>query len=162
MSISHDELAAITVDTWQTLLGLDPEPSGQAPASEDVIYCATVHITGDTQWTIRVDCSGTHALDVTSAMFGMEPGEATDSDVDDALGEIANVIAGNVKAMMDGNSRLSLPTVAHGRGFAVTVPGMVDLHRASFVCEDQPVSVSILQQASKAATHVPTAALADA
>ena len=147
MSITAEELGAITVDAWQTLLGLDPRIAPPHTPTDDVVHCATVHITGDTQWTIRIDCSDAHVRDVAGAMFGTASDEATDEDISDALGEMANVVAGNAKALLDGSARLSLPTVARGRSFEVTLPGMAETDRLHFVCDDAELSVAIFEQA---------------
>lgn len=152
MSITAEELGAITVDAWQTLLGLDPQVAPPHTPTDDIVHCATVHITGDTQWTIRIDCSDTHVRDVAAAMFGSTPDEATDEDISDSLGEMANVVAGNVKALLDGSARLSLPTVARGRSFEVTLPGMTETDRLHFICDDAELSVAVFEQAGTKST----------
>lgn len=160
MSITAEELGQITIDAWQTLLGLDPHVAPPHQPTDEVVHCATVHITGDTQWTIRIDCSDVHVRDIAAAMFGTAPDEATDEDISDSLGEMANVVAGNVKALLDGSARLSLPTVARGRSFEVTLPGMTETDRLHFVCEDSELSVAVFEQAGtkSAAQSAPVAA----
>ena len=44
----------------------------------------------------------------------MQPGEPAEADIADALGEIANVIGGNLKSTLPGPSLLSLPVVTTG------------------------------------------------
>jgi chemotaxis protein CheX len=45
-------------------------------------------------------------------MLGMGDDEVGDADVSDTIGEIANVVGGNVKAILAPNAVLSLPVVA--------------------------------------------------
>jgi hypothetical protein len=62
-----------------------------------------------------------------------------DEDVEDAFGEIANVVGGNVKAALPGPSGLSLPQVGEAPG--VRNPG--DHVRVDVLWRGEPVSVSV-------------------
>ena len=57
------------------------------------------------------------ATAVTDAMLGLDPGDGPRpaEDVADAVGELVNMIGGNVKSLMPGPSTLSLPLVRAGR-----------------------------------------------
>jgi chemotaxis protein CheX len=57
------------------------------------------------------------ASEVTRRMLALEEsdGAVSDADVADAVGELVNMIGGNVKSLMPGPSALSLPVVAAGR-----------------------------------------------
>ena len=46
-----------------------------------------------------------------ASMFNRSANETSQEDVRDALGELANMVAGNVKGILAGESRLSLPVV---------------------------------------------------
>ena len=59
---------------------------------------------------------------MTAILFDRAEREVSLDDVRDALGEITNMIGGNVKALLPTPSRLSLPTVVEGADYAVTVP----------------------------------------
>jgi chemotaxis protein CheX len=62
------------------------------------------------------------ARELAAAMFGIEADDLGDEELVDALGEVTNMIGGNVKALVGGNV-LSLPSVTRGRDFLVAVPG---------------------------------------
>ncbi len=59
-----------------------------------------------------VTCSKTGSLDVASALFEMPVDEVTQDEVGDALGELVNVLGGNVKSVLPAPSTMSLPRIA--------------------------------------------------
>jgi chemotaxis protein CheX len=88
-------------------------------------------------------------------MFGQEPDEVSEDDVNDAFGEIANMTGGNVKNLLMGPSRLALPTVTGGVGFRVVIPGARVSNRIGFTCDGQPLVVTVLQQTDVQANAAP-------
>jgi chemotaxis protein CheX len=73
-------------------------------------------------------------------MLGREPqGEA---ELVDAIGEIANMTGGNVKALLPGPSVLSLPEVAAGT--AAAVPGR-PVSRLAFAVDSSPLVVAVVE-----------------
>ena len=61
------------------------------------------------------------AMAVTGAFLGMDV-EEIDEDVRDAIGELANMLAGNMKTVLDPNGsevQLSMPSAIHGDEYSV-------------------------------------------
>ena len=59
------------------------------------------------------------AMTITGSFLGMEIGEINE-DVEDAVGELANMLGGSVKAILSANGRdidLSLPSVISGKNY---------------------------------------------
>jgi chemotaxis protein CheX len=79
----------------------------------------------------------------------MFQGESTPTldEVRDALGELTNVIGGNVKALFPGPSRISLPTVAVGSDYEVGVVDTTAVTSVSFTCDGHPMLVTLFQGA---------------
>ena len=61
------------------------------------------------------------------------------------IGEIANMVGGNVKSMLPGPSVLSLPSVVQGQ---LSVPGAQVVRQVQLAWRTQPLVVSLWQQAS--------------
>ena len=61
--------------------------------------------------------------DVAEAMFAADPGSLSADEVSDALGELTNMVAGNVKALLPESCAISLPTVALGTNYKINVVG---------------------------------------
>jgi len=68
------------------------------------------------------------ALDVTGSFLGMEVSEI-DADVQDAIGEIANMLGGNLKTILSDRGKdiqLSLPSTIYGEEYAFSSQAEVD------------------------------------
>ena len=101
---------AIADDVWTSLVGdgevLVPLP---VPAPE-VTVSAWVRITGPWCGAVVVTCDEPTAEALTECLLRARPPAVVDAeDVADALGELANVLGGNVKAALPGPSSLGLP-----------------------------------------------------
>ena len=101
---------SIADDVWTSLVGdgevLVPLP---VPAPE-VTLSAWVRITGPWCGAVVVTCGEATAVALTECLLRARPPAVIEpEDVDDALGELANVLGGNVKAALPGPSTLGLP-----------------------------------------------------
>jgi chemotaxis protein CheX len=149
---SADDLEVITREVWTSFL--DGDPDGLLPGSgdagvvgdagdEQVTGC--VHLSGAYTGMVMLQCSGPAARDAAAALFAMPSSDVTHTEVVDAIGEIANMVGGNVKSMLPGPSVLSLPAVVHGR---LSVPGAHIVRQVELVWRAEPLVVSLWQQAS--------------
>jgi chemotaxis protein CheX len=124
--IEDDVLVRAIEDFWGSMLGLDiarvDAPYGTPGARETV---GTVSIMGGYSAAVVVRLPEDLARQATAAMFGMEPDECSNEEVGDAIGEVANVVAGALKGTLDTDCRLSLPGVTEGTDLRVGVPGGV-------------------------------------
>lgn len=138
MQLESHHLHELAESIWASMLGMEispcelPEP-WLAAAGEMVIGC--IQITGDWQGALTLHCTGPLARAATSAMFDMEPEEVDDSLIQDAIGELTNMLGGNLKGLLPGTSRLSMPSVAEGSGCRISVSRSVVLKQAAFQCE---------------------------
>jgi chemotaxis protein CheX len=102
----------ITEQAWLALVGEDevlvPLP---APLPADTLS-SWVEIVGPWTGAVVLTCGRDTAEELTRALLrGHAPEVLDDEDVRDALGEFANVVGGNVKALLPGPSVLGLPEV---------------------------------------------------
>jgi chemotaxis protein CheX len=144
---SADDLEVITREVWTSFL--DGDPSGLVPSDGDnatddkVTGC--VHLSGAYTGAIMLQCSPPAARDAAAALFSVSPDDVTPAEVVDAMGEIANMVGGNVKSMLPGPSTLSLPSVIHGR---LSLPGSQVVREVTLAWRTQPLTVSLWRQAS--------------
>lgn len=88
---------------------------GPEPALTDQVH-AWVDVRGPVQGRVLLTTEEPTAQRITRALLAMEPDEAVgDADLADALGEVANVVGGNLKALVTDPGALSLPEVSHDR-----------------------------------------------
>ncbi|MFB9376962.1 chemotaxis protein CheX [Kineococcus gynurae] len=118
--LGDEDLAQIVAATWESYLdhvdgllpAFDPHPT-TGPESFVELH-ASVVIDGPTPSLVSV-LVGDAVSGLLAAAMLHEEGELPDEDVADALGEIANVIGGNVKAILPEVSALGLPQVLRGK-----------------------------------------------
>lgn len=110
---SLSDVQAVTQEVWDSFLGGDEPLLLGEPGATETGWSAAVTVTGAWEAMISVELPTTVAEEVCRRMLGVE--DAHDEDVADAVGELVNMIGGNVKSLMPGPSTLSLPVVAAGR-----------------------------------------------
>jgi len=148
MHFSADDINQITSDIWTSTLGLSAQAvdvpwEGQSK-ERSLIGC--IQVTGDWEGAVTLYCSEGLANKATAVMFDMAPEEITDAEVHDTLGELTNMTAGNIKSLLPGDCRISLPSVAEGIDYKVTIPGGKVTFQQSFECEGEPLLITILER----------------
>lgn len=110
---SLNDVQMVVEEVWSTFLGAEEPLLPAAPGELSTGWSAAVTVTGAWEGMISVELPTGIAEEVTRRMLGVDA--AADEDVADAVGELVNMIGGNVKSLMPGPSALSLPVVAAGR-----------------------------------------------
>lgn len=100
-------------EVWRSFLGEEEPLLPGAPGLLETGWSAAVTVSGAWEGMISVELPTAMAEEVTRRMLAVD--STPDEDVADAVGELVNMIGGNVKALMPGPSALSLPVVAAGR-----------------------------------------------
>jgi chemotaxis protein CheX len=135
-----DQVWSSFLDESEPLLPLHL-PAGQPFAAEEA-WSAAVAVSGGWDATVTVELAAPVALALTTTMLGLEAAdEAEDGDIADAVGELVNMVGGNIKSLMPGPSVLSLPAVAAGR--AAHPSGATEVARFDGVWAGQPVRVAV-------------------
>ena len=114
-------------------------PPGALPGSE---VLAVTEITGEWNGTVCLACSRAAARHATAVMFGIDDEDLTPADVTDAVGELINVVGGNIKSLVPGRpcfrSRLCTKTVK------TRLPSHLELaQEVRFSWMAEPVVVSV-------------------
>lgn len=140
-----DQVRELTQGIWESILGLELKvvEAGEGPDPDGGLVMGTIRITGRWEGLVILTCAERVAHRATSIMFDLGPGEAEDEHLQDAVGELTNLLGGTLKCLMPGASGLSLPTV-HLDGVDGRVHHPEVLGRVSFACEGQPVVVTVL------------------
>lgn len=103
---------------------------------------ASVSVTGGWSGHVVFACSEDVGRHIAAGLLMSEPGDINDEDLSDAMGEVANVIGGNVKSVMPGPSKLSLPVAIIGSA-SERRPGAVETTRVELAWHDGPLVVSV-------------------
>ncbi len=151
MSLVGPEAAdvhAVVDQVWTSFLG-DEEPllprhlEPGAPFEAEGVWCSAVSISGGWTGTVTVELSDKVAIDLTRLMLGEDDADAvmSDEDIADAVGELVNMVGGNIKSLMPGPSSLTLPIVAAGR--AAHSSETVEVARLDALWTGEPVRVTV-------------------
>jgi hypothetical protein len=111
-----DEVWNVVEAVWESLLGVWPAPAEPVDVGTDWLS-AVVAVDGDWRGAVALSCPPRTAQHIGRTMLdlsGDEPDPDAD-DVDDAVREVANVLGGNVKALVPGGFTLGLPVLRLGR-----------------------------------------------
>ncbi len=132
--LSSEEIAAAvrsaSHELFSTMLQLPleadaPYDETAEPESLDGVV-ALVGIAGSWTGTGRIACTPQFACRLAGALL-MQPYEAVDEEVLDAVAEVSNMIIGNVKTIFEeklGPLALSVPTVIFGRNYRTHSSGV--------------------------------------
>jgi chemotaxis protein CheX len=129
------------------MLGLTLDTIGQdvpLPSTGHRRWSGCIALSGEWRGAVTVSCIDPLARIVTGAMFGIEAPDATDEEIQDAIGEIANILGGQTKQVLGDRCVLGLPVVIEGDNFEATVPGSHAVVKLHFTCEGHPMEVSIV------------------
>lgn len=140
-------VAELAESVWEQTIGvaLVPVPAGE-PVAEGRTIEGHVHVSGQWRGTLVLQCSFAAAEAATRQMFSLGESVPTLGDVQDAIGELTNMVGGNVKALMsEDGCFLSLPVVVEGRDFSVHVSGARVMTRHAFTSEGASVVVTLLE-----------------
>jgi chemotaxis protein CheX len=148
MHIGHELIHEIVETIWASTLGLTVRPCDQValPTSNTGFQTGCVQITGAWEGAITLSCAEELARRAAALMFSMPLDEVTTEHVHDALGELANITGGNLKAFFPEPSYLSLPAVVDGTDYAFRVLASRILARATFECQDSPFQVVVVER----------------
>lgn len=135
-------IADITKGVFSTMVMLDV--TDEAPLDEPVLtfhdtVTSMVGLAGSHSGILAIHCPKNLALQVTSNMLGMDVTEV-DEDVNDAMGEIANMVGGDVKHIFSpkgADINLSIPTVIYGNDYALESISSAESLVMPFVCGEE-------------------------
>ena len=78
-------------------------------------------------------------------MFDLPAEQLADDDDRDVIGELANVIAGNIKALMPGSNSISLPTIVEGSDYHVSTLDVRSSADFSFTLDGESMTVTVME-----------------
>jgi chemotaxis protein CheX len=129
-----------TCEVFGTMLNL---PLETAPAHQEPVHPATydgvvalIGVAGPWTGTGRISCTPQFACAMAGALLMTEYAEV-DEDVMDAVAEVANMVVGNVKTLLEervGPLGLSIPTVIFGRSYKTRSAGVLEWTVVPFQC----------------------------
>jgi chemotaxis protein CheX len=146
-----EDLSEIAEQVWKAYLdpdGIRPLIPAESAVPSGTGYSASVSLAGAWDGHVVVSCSAEAARQAAAAFLGMDPAEVAAEDVTDVMGELANIVGGNVKSMLPPSTAVSLPHVVTGAGSHFPMTRRICELAGTWL--DEPFSISMLQSAEAA------------
>lgn len=127
----YQKIIDVTKEIFESMIMLEVTPD--QPLTEHVSrftasLSAMVGFAGFKQGNLIIHAPKDVAIGLTRDFLGVEI-ESINEDVQDAMGELANMIAGSLKPLISNggkNVELSLPSVVYGEEYTMTVVAKAD------------------------------------
>ncbi len=145
MQLGDEELCELTETVFESCVGMVLARIDDVEVPDPAIV-GYVHITGGWEGSVVVQCEDALARRLAAAMFGSDAASVSPEEVSDAIGEIANVTAGNVKSRLGVACQLSMPGHSNVLDIEAAFPQSQLIRRYTFEAEGMPVVVGILQR----------------
>jgi len=119
----REGLERIAHDIFETMLGVEVEAAGQQwqPARDRLT--GAVYLAGAWRGAVLLECDRAQACDFTNRLMAVPLPDDVDDDVRDTMGELANMIGGNLKSVLPRGVVLSMPSVVEGGDYSLRVCG---------------------------------------
>lgn len=147
MDIGDIQIYEVTESVWTSVLGLSVERgAGEEQQREDETLLACVQISGAFEGAVLLESTSDLARRAAAILLGVEEQTASPEELRDTLGELTNIIGGNLKGLLPEPSRLSVPEVFQGKDSNLTVKGSRLVSAVGFHCEGQPLRVALVKR----------------
>jgi chemotaxis protein CheX len=138
--IDEETVQAIAQEAWSALIGDDeflvPLPGG---LPDDAIS-SWVEVVGPWTGAVVLTCGRATAEELSRCLLAEHaPPVLDEEDVVDGMGELANVVGGNIKALLPGPSVLGLPEV----GSAPVADSPADTCRTDLLWRGRALTISV-------------------
>ncbi len=140
------ELAQIVECVFRTMVCLEVSESGQPWVPGADRLTATIHLAGDWNGALALECGHHQACAFAARFLSIDKPAIVDDVVRDVLGELASMIGGNLKCVLAGGVKLSMPSVVDGADHNLRVCRAGVRERLVFDCEEGLFSVAVLRE----------------
>ena len=148
VEILPSELAQIVESVFGAMMSLEVAQGGSAWSPGRDRLTAAVHLKGEWNGAVAVECDQGLACRFAGRFLSMDPMDTADDVVRDVLGELANMIGGNLKCVLTRGIQLSMPSVVDGSDYNLRVRGAEVRERLAFRCAEGPFWVTVLNTGS--------------
>jgi len=141
----ESETMRIVEDVFRTMLHVETHPNPGPESAGPSALTSVVQFAGEWKGAVLLQCDEHQACVVASRLIpGIEPARI-DADVRDALGEITNMVGGNLKPILPPGVVLSMPSVVEGSDYALHMCGGNSARTWSFGGDLGTFSVTLVQ-----------------
>jgi chemotaxis protein CheX len=144
VEIVSSDVAQIVESVFATMMTLKVDQCSAPWFPSGDRLTSAVHLTGVWNGAVLLECDRRQACCFSARFLSMDAPHAVDEVVRDVLGELANMIAGNIKSVMTPGIHLSMPFVVDGGDYCLQVCGAEIQERLAFQSAEGVFWVTIL------------------
>ncbi len=139
------EITQIVQDVFLAMLhsGVEAGPVDWDPPAGTVT--AAIFFAGSWRGAVLLEASEELARLWTAQLMGIPAPDAFTDDVRDTVGELVNMIAGNLKSVVPSGVAISIPSVVQGLQYSMRLCGGNLFNRQSFFCIGGPFRVTFVE-----------------
>jgi chemotaxis protein CheX len=142
--LEQDDIHQLADRIWDSMFGAGLQRlDSEAPSEDDRFLTGCVQLTGAWEGAAVVRCSYKLASHLAATMFGID--ELAEEEVCDTVGELANLTAGAVQALMPSPSELSPPSVVKGKDYKLILPRCSVMNEVHFQFRDEPFNIVVFE-----------------
>lgn len=126
---------------------VEKEPAGALIANGEPHVAGSVGFIGTLSGVVYVYSTVSFARKMTRAMVGLKEAEIQEEMVNDAVGEITNMIVGNIKSRLADRGLacvLTIPSIVRGSHFTIEPTTSTQRRVCSFRCDGNQIVVEAL------------------
>ncbi len=142
--VDTELVTQIVESVFITMMNLEVFPSEAPWVPAPDRWTSAVHLSGAWNGAMLFECAPWQACRFAGLFLSMDPPETVNDDVRDVLGELANMIGGNLKSALAMGLSLSMPRVLAGDDYRVLVGECEVQDRLAFECALGPFWVTLL------------------
>jgi chemotaxis protein CheX len=148
---ADQELIDRVAECWSTYLDVATVETVSADALEPPPMAVTAAVAFNGAWDghLRISAPVGPAAEIAGMMLAMEIGDVTDQDMADALGELVNIIGGNMRGLLPQPNQLGLPVVTVGGRGAMRFPASRPSLTVTIVWKGEPIEFCLLQAVAR-------------
>lgn len=147
MNFEESKLEQLTSDIWNSTVGSTATRTAaflpSATRESNVTTC--VQVMGSWIGAVIVECQPELARQLASDLHGVPCSKVSFAQIRDVLGEVTNILAGQIKTMISGESHLSLPIVVTGFDYHLMIPGSKPVNRLAFESGENMFQLSLAE-----------------
>lgn len=139
LKVSTEDLTQIVQSAFESMLDLEVSWCDAPWFAGNDRLTAVIHLAGSWSGAVLLECSPDLACQLAGHFLSIDPPVAVDAMVRDVLGELANIIGGNLKSALAQGLHLSMPAIVDG-----SVPVGTAGDRLSFACAYGPLWMTVM------------------
>lgn len=142
--ISPSDLTQIVESVFSAMFGLEASGFGPLWFAGGDRLTAAVHLAGAWNGAVLIECERAQACRFAGRFLSIDTPASMDDVVRDVLGEIANMIGGNLKSALTKGITISMPSVVDGSDYSMRVCGAEVRAQIGFQSDEGPFWVTVL------------------